>query len=126
MLTPLFLNLSNHPLALWEAPQLAAARALGEPEDLPFPVISPEADDAEIAKLAEEYAQQIMPRAEEREVVVHLMGELTFCFALVARLQRAGIRCVASCSQRDAQLLEDGSKRSVFRFVQFRNYPSSL
>lgn len=126
MTSPLFLNLSNHPLALWDETQFAAAQALGEPEDLAFPAISPEADDAEIAKLAEEYAQQIAQRAEEREVVVHLMGELTFCFALVARLQRAGIRCVASCAQRNAQILEDGSKRSVFRFVQFRNYPSCL
>jgi hypothetical protein len=50
------------------------------------------------------------------------MGELTFCFALVARLQQAGFACVASTSQRHVIELENNQKQVNFNFVRFRKY----
>ena len=118
----LFLNLSNHPYSTWSEGQKAAARTLGELEELPFPEIAPEATEEEIAALAEEYVQKILAYAEGKQVTVHLMGELTFCFALVRRLEEVGITCVASCSRRDVEDLPDGRKQSAFHFSNFRRY----
>ena len=118
----LFLNLSNHPHHTWNEQQLEAARALGELQDMSFPTIAPEATEEEIAALAEEYVQKILADAEGKQVTVHLMGELTFCFALVRRLEEVGITCVASCSRRDVEELPDGRKQSAFHFTRFRRY----
>lgn len=118
----LFLNFSNHPHHTWNEQQLEAARALGELQDMSFPAIAPEATEEEIAALAEEYVQKILADAEGKQVTVHLMGELTFCFALVRRLEEVGITCVASCSRRDVEELPDGRKQSAFHFTRFRRY----
>ncbi len=118
----LFLNLSNHPHHTWNEQQLEAARALGELQDMSFPAIAPEATEEEIAALADEYVQKILAHAEGKQVTVHLMGELTFCFALVRRLEEVGITCVASCSWRDVEELPDGRKQSAFHFTRFRRY----
>lgn len=118
----LFLNLSNHPHHTWNELQLEAARALGELQDMSFPAIAPEATEEEIAALADEYVQKILAHTEGKQVIVHLMGELTFCFALVRRLEEVGITCVASCSQRDVEELPDGRKQSAFHFTRFRRY----
>lgn len=118
----LFLNLSNHPHHTWNEQQLEAARALGELQDMSFPAIAPEATEEEIAAQADEYVQKILAHAEGKRVTVHLMGELTFCFALVRRLEEVSITCVASCSRRDVEELPDGRKQSAFHFTRFRRY----
>ena len=121
----MLINLSNHPATNWGAKQTQAANlAYGEIVDIEFPQIDPEWDTFKIMRLAEEYLGQIEAIIEENpetEIVVHLMGELTFCFCLAIMLANAKITCVASTTRRNA-IEKDGLKTSVFEFVKFRNY----
>lgn len=117
----LFLNLSNHPSSAWSDEQLAAARQYGEVKDMEFPAIGPDADEAAIVALAEEYEKKIMDLAKNKHLTVHIMGEMTFTFCLVERLKRKGIDCVASTTNRQVEE-RDGQKLSTFQFVRFRNY----
>ncbi|WP_231999441.1 hypothetical protein [Prevotella melaninogenica] len=50
------------------------------------------------------------------------MGELTFCYYAVRLLKKAGIRCVASTTERIVEETEDHRKLVRFSFVQFREY----
>lgn len=115
----MLLNLSNHPSSTWPANQLATAiDQFGTVEDLPFPVIDPEWTTDEVRQLAELYFEKVYQR---RPSAVHLMGEMTFTFALVQKLKTAGALCLASTTERLVQ--EEGGKKTVeFRFVQFRPY----
>jgi hypothetical protein len=121
----MLINLSNHPSANWSQSQLAEAAKYGQLFDLPFPSVSPKAGSDEIMHLAEKFevkVQQLLTGKNTGLNAVHLMGELTFCFALIARLQNAGITCIASTTSRKITDLPDGSKSSRFEFVRFREY----
>ena len=50
------------------------------------------------------------------------MGELTFCYYAVRLLKKAGVRCVASTTERIIEETEDHRKVVEFSFVQFREY----
>jgi hypothetical protein len=116
----MLLNLSNHPSSSWPDKQLQEARkSYGTIEDLPFPQIDPEASEESIDKLAEQYLAKIL---DMQPKAVHLMGELTFTFALIRLLQSQGIICVASTTHRTSEVLDDGKKISKFEFVRFRTY----
>ena len=122
-MTKLFLNLTNHPSSLWCDKQLEAARAYGEIMDMPFPMIDETDNETYISALADEYLQKILDLAKDNNVIVHLMGELTFTFALLKRLQKYGIPCVASTSRRIVKEEEAGRKGEViFHFERFRSY----
>jgi hypothetical protein len=118
----MLLNLSNHPSPTWPPEQRQAAEQHFGPgiTDLPFPQITPEADEQAIEDLADGYHRRIMAM-NPKPAAVHLMGEMTFTFALVKRLQASGLRCVASTTARDV-VEEGGVKVSKFRFVRFRAY----
>ena len=124
-----FINFSNHPVSTWPLAQLSAAAACGwgAPRDaaVPFPSVSPQADAAEVARVAAVLAGQLLG---ERPAVVHVAGELTLTCAVVGRIQRAGVRCVAATTERvaEATVRDDGSvdRRSRFEFVRWRDYPS--
>ena len=120
-LNSVFFNLTNHPSEKWDSIQRDAARQYGEIEDIPFPDISPFADSDEIAQKAESYVSLIQSYPADRKIV-HVMGEMTFTYAVVSRLKALGIACVASTTKRDAIETDDGKKITVFRFVQFRKY----
>lgn len=120
----MFLNLSNHPSTLWSAEQLSAAAQYGEIQDLPFPAIDPAADETIIDELVDQYFDEIIEISKGKNLTVHLMGEMTFTFALVRRLQGAGIACVASTSVRSSIEVAQGKKQIEFQFVRFRNYVS--
>jgi CRISPR-associated DxTHG motif protein len=114
------LNLSNHPSANWSEKQIKTAQhQYGPIEDIPFPAILPEWTEAEIDELSSRYLEQIRPR---RPAAVHLMGEMTFTYALAQKLKTAGIPCVASTSERQVVDLGEGRKEAQFRFVRFRPY----
>lgn len=125
----MLLNLSNHPSAGWNAAQRQAARAqFGHVEDLPFPVIPPEWKAAEVAALAAEYVarcQAMLAEHADEANAVHVMGEMTFTCAFIARAQARGVRCVASTTERLSEPQPDGSRRVTFRFVRFRDYPNT-
>lgn len=119
----MLINLTNHPSSLWNDKQLKAARTYGEIMDMPFPIIDETDDETYISTLADEYLQKIFELAKESNVTVHLMGELTFTFALLKRLQQHGITCVASTSKRIVMGEKAGRKGEVvFQFERFRQY----
>lgn len=122
----MLINLSNHPSANWGNEQTKAAEIYGRVIDLAFPAIDPAATTGQVEFLAEQYevkVRQMLSTENTGAYAVHVMGELTFCFALIARLQKAGITCLASTTGRDTVENGNGSKTSVFRFVRFRDYP---
>jgi len=121
----MFVNLSNHPSEQWSAIQLKEAAEYGKIIDIPFPKVDPEGGMEMIENLASEYENKIRKLNSENigeKLAVHIMGELTLCFALVLRLQRLGIKCLASTTSRQTEDNEDGSKTSRFEFVRFREY----
>ncbi len=119
----MFINLSNHPSNAWDENQRDAAKKYGECVDLPFPEIDPTWNEEKIEELANAYCDKVLHMADTYDqITVHLMGELTFCFSLLKKLQHRGIRCVASCAKRNVEEEDTGVKRSVFSFENFREY----
>lgn len=120
----MLINLTNHPFLQWSDEQKQAAEQFGSCVDLPFPAVDPSADADDIDALADEYLQKILDisKHEESEPVVHLMGEMTFLYALANKLRDKNIRCVASTSERNTIDLGGGQKEIQFSFVRFRNY----
>lgn len=121
----MLINLSNHPSSDWPEKQLEAAKKYGHVVDLPFPAIDPEAETYNIEQLVEAFeikVRELLAESSTGADAVHIMGELTFCFALVARLQKAGILCLASTTNRQAVDQPNGSKITRFEFVRFREY----
>lgn len=119
----MFINHTNHSSKRWVREQLQAAKKYGDIVDMPFPVIDASVGSEEIARIAAEKAQEIIGM---RPDAVMVQGEFTYSFALIRMLKDAGILVVAACSQRN--LLEeineagDTIKRTIFRFIQFREY----
>jgi hypothetical protein len=116
----IFMNFSNHPTSKWDEAQLAAARALGEVVDLPFPNVPVEAQASDIPVIADKICSQIPVDA-----VVMAQGEWTLTYAVTKRLRARGIRVVVTTSRREVEETqnEDGSTRKVaiFRFCGFRD-----
>lgn len=119
----MLINLTNHPSSRWSDKQKAAAEVYGEIVDLPFPVIDEAGDEKYIATLADEYLNKIVNLSDTQSVVVHLMGEQTFSYALIKRLRERGITCVASTTKRIVKEEVPGKKSEViFQFERFRAY----
>ena len=115
----MLLNLSNHPSNRWTDHQQRIARqTYGSIEDLPFPRIPAEADEAELEQLVETYYRQVTAC---QPTAVHLMGEMTFTYGLVNRLRADGIPVVASTTERIVEE-RDGKKIVQFNFIRFRAY----
>lgn len=85
---------------------------------LKFPEIDPSFSTKELSSSIEMYANKIK---EQKPLVVHISGEPTFTHQVVSLLQKEGIECVASTTQRDV-VMEGDTKKSKFEFVQFRKY----
>ncbi|RIK82021.1 CRISPR-associated protein [candidate division KSB1 bacterium] len=127
----MLLNLSNHVVAKWSAAQKEAAETeFSEIRDLPFPAIAPDADLSIIIVLAQEYVQKCKEQIDQQQATsnrrsvcaIHIMGEMTFVYQFVRLATAAGLRCVASTTERIAVDHPNGSKTSEFRFVRFREY----
>lgn len=129
----MLINLTNHQSGKWtEIQRKQAINMFVEVADLDFPDIDPNAEPSEVFELAEKYKAiciDLMNKRQNSEDIeageshaVHLMGEMTFTFALVNLLQNAGLRCVASTTRRRS-IEKGGVTTSVFEFVQFRDYP---
>ena len=116
----MFLNISNHHSKHWSEEQRVAAESIGGSIiDIPFPNVPPEADRIWVQSMAEDMLSDILERSPS---VVHVMGEHTLNVALVIRLMSMGVRTVASTTERDVVVAEDGTKTSKFRFIRFREY----
>ena len=116
----MFINLSNHPSDGWSEEQLAAAQEYGEVVDIHFPNIEPSFTSSMVKSLADITVDTIT--ALGKNITIHVMGEMTFTYAVVSRLKARGIRCMASTTERNTIMTPDGKKISVFKFVQFREY----
>ena len=119
-----FINFTNNPSPDWEEKQTEAARQYGEIVDIPFPNIDAQASVNDIKALADEYRARILSMGKPDDLVVHIQGEQTFCYALIRELQSEGVRCLASCTERIVHTNGAGEKVSIFRFAGFRDYPS--
>jgi hypothetical protein len=116
------INLSNHPSAGWSAEQTSAAAKYGSIIDVPFPTIDENADTENICNLADEYMQKIQSYGSSKNVTIHIMGEQTFLYSMLHRLQSAGYCCIASTTRRISEELPDGSRKVTFTFAKFREY----
>lgn len=115
----MFINLSNHPSIGWSKEQLEAAQQYGEIVDLSFPNVEPSFTTKNVNELADVIVEGI--KDLDATPVVHVMGEMTFTYAIVTRLKALDITCVASTTERIVQE-ENGKRISEFKFVQFREY----
>ena len=122
----MLLNLSNHPSHLWPKEQITLAKQLfGDVIDIPFPDVSPVGNEKYIDQLSDQYLDKILDFLSEQPetpFAVHIMGELTFCFSLIKKLQQYNITCLASTTRRISEITPDNKKISKFDFVQFRKY----
>lgn len=118
----IFINISNHPSSGWDPIQYKAASKYGEIQDIPFPSIPEQANKVIIEQTCQTYFDQIKITSFFRPCTVHIMGEMTFTYAMVNLLKAHGYTCVASTSKRIVEELPDGSKNVKFEFCQFREY----
>lgn len=118
----MLVNISNHPSQKWNEKQLSTAQAYGEVVDLPFPQVCPQATPKDIAKIAEETVAEVQNLVSPQNATIHVMGEMNLTYRLVRELTQIGYCCVASTTERITVENPDGSKISVFNFVQFRSY----
>ena len=119
----LFINLSNHPSSTWDDRQRAAALELGgEIVDIPFPQVCPGATTVDINTLARQTIGEIDALAQDKTVIVHVMGEMGLTYRLVRLLGGRGIRCVCSTSYRHVKDEAGGRRIMEFHFEQFRDY----
>jgi hypothetical protein len=123
----MLLNFSNHPVSTWQAEQIRQAKAMyGEVIDQAFPEIDPNWPKSKLQEEARKWSHTCDNRLKEATGqwpdAVHVMGELTFCYAVVQALKGRGITCIASTTHRHVTVKEDGEKRVQFQFVRFREY----
>ena len=119
----IFINFSNHPSTEWSKEQKEEALTYGENLiDLPFPNVNPYIDEIAIAQKADEYVLKIKEIAEGKCTTVHIMGEMNLTYLIVQKLIDQNICCVSSTSERNVEILEDGSKNVFFKFIRFRKY----
>lgn len=123
----MLINLSNHQYQYWpEIQQEAADREFCSVTDMLFPDMDPQRSPEKIKELAEMYVGKIIKVLDRlnnnnEKYAVHIMGEMTFCFALTCLLLKKDIRCVASTTERITEQ-KGNRKTSEFRFVRFRDY----
>ena len=119
----MFVNCTNHRVEFWSKKQLEEAEKYGEIVDIPFPNVSSRLTTEEVRKLAYEVVDKILKLAPE---VVLCQGEFTLTYTVVTELKKHNIKVVAACSERTAEeyINEEGNneKKSIFEFVQFREY----
>ena len=118
-----FINHTNHSAAGWSAAQRLAAANYGEIIDAPFPAVPADWDTGRVEKLAAEYAAEFIAL---HPAAVLCQGEFCYTYALVRRLQTAGIVVLAACSRRVVEERQDQQgntcRNSIFEFVRFRTY----
>lgn len=122
-----FINLSNHPSALWSAEQLEAAG--GEVHDCAHPNIPPGIDEDMLSEFTVSwFRHSLIPLLKvgldrQELITVHLMGETgfgTLVFLLLRENFGGQIKVVHSTTHRDMVVNPDGTKTSKFRFCRFR------
>lgn len=117
-----FINFSNHPSNIWSKKQLEETRQYGEIIDIHFPNIEPYLNKKDILDMVDDYFKLIISYKDKDEIIVHIMGEMTFCFALIERLKQNNIKCIASTNQRIVNTISSNKKETIFEFCTYREY----
>jgi len=132
----MLINLSNHPSKLWSDKQTNAALELfGNITDIQFPNIPADSNEYIVTSLAKKYGDKIeelfnkqkhhiKSKGKKYEDAIHLMGEMTFCYALIDYVDTGDFNFYASTSDRNVKQLDDGKKIVEFDFVRFRKFSS--
>ncbi len=119
----MFINCTNHPLAMWSEKQKEEASRYGQVVDFPFPTIEPWMTTDDLREQARKTAEQIGAMHPE---AVLLAGEFTFVFMLADKLLQDGVRVLCTCSRRMTTEVKrpDGTseKKAIFSFEGFRPY----
>lgn len=125
----MLINFTNHPSEKWPAAQLDTAIDLyGAVTDYPFPTVSPEATENDIAVVADEKTAgilEILQQYPEDHNAVLCQGEFNLCFAVVNRLLDLNIETISATTERiTTEDFGNGTikKTSEFRFSGFRKY----
>ncbi|MBZ4677016.1 MAG: CRISPR-associated protein [Anaerophaga sp.] len=123
----MLINLSNHPSDIWDREQKSTAeKQFGNIRDLSFPLVDPMADENEINSIANSLLNRCVEIFEDQPAsptnAVHIMGEMTLTFAVVKKLQKHHIQCIASTTQRKVSINDKDQKSSIFKFCRFRKY----
>ena len=120
-----FINYTNHPSINWSEAQRQAAQLYGDIIDMDFPEIEPHWAEEQVVSLACQQAEKIIA---QKPVAVLVQGEFTFSYMLISLLLQADIKVLAACSQRCTESVinekQETIRRSVFKFVRFRQYLS--
>ena len=121
----MLINLSNHPVSVWSEDQISmGVKQFGQIMDIPFPNIPPADSKHLILRKASSYAKKcfrFLSDSKDKNNAVHIMGELTFTFAVVNLLKQNNVLCVASTTERIV-IHGDNAKTSYFKFIKFREY----
>lgn len=121
----MLINFSNHRLNTWSSKQISIAKKYGKIIDIEFPHIQPNLNEREIKKISQKYFKKItriIKSSKDKSNAVHIMGEMTFTFHLISLLLNAGIKCIASTTNRIVKENPDHTKITKFEFVRFRKY----
>lgn len=119
----MLLNITNHPSNKWSEEQMNGALSLAlDVIDIPFPNIDPKLSTEEVYQLADDLVENIKKKYGFNNICCLVQGDFTLTFALVTCLNYHEIPVYAATSERSTVNNDDGSKTSVFNFVQFRNY----
>lgn len=121
----LFVNYSNHPSSQWPNKQKTAAHTFGQIIDMKFPIVDEFADEDTIIQTVNEQIELIKKETNNNDpsfTTIHIMGEMTFTYAMVNALTKLGYTCVASTTKRIVEDLPDGTKKATFAFARFREY----
>ena len=113
-----FINFTNHPSTDWCQEQLEAALTYGEIIDVPFPNVPPTFTAQELTQLGAEYVHNIIKYSP---AAVLCQGEFSLAYDVICRLKQQGVKVLAACSERNTVMVGN-EKRSIFSFVQFREY----
>ena len=119
----MFINISNHPSTDWKEEQTNEAQVYGKIVDVSFPNIPPQMDTEEMKTIVEDYIRKIevLATGKNEDTLIHVMGESVFSFMLVVSLLKKNYKVVASTTERIVNY-EGDIKRTVFKFVRFREY----
>ena len=125
----IFINLSNHPTSGWTPEQINAALEMTNNApliDIQFPSIDPEMTTIEVHQLAHEIFNKIcnlITEYDADQIILHVMGEMCFTYNIINLCKyNDNIICIASTTKRNVIEDKNGIKKSVFEFVQFRQY----
>ena len=121
----LFVNYSNHPSSKWPDNQKTTAQQFGQIIDIGFPIVDEFADEDMIIQKVNEQIELIKKETNNNDpssTTIHIMGEMTFTYAMVNALSKLGYTCVASTTKRIVEDLPDGTKKTTFAFARFREY----